>query len=216
MPVLLFIAALLLVTVSCTRTEAEPPPNPQENITDPEPVPQEPAVEVPAGEPAAMPRITDVEAAYQKALEAFYWFQVDTMPLESFIVDDKPTYIEMDGHYYYKVKHDTIKTYADLENYLQSLLAGEIAAGLLDSGIQRYRDIDGSLYAIDAGRGTDLFKGEEMLIVTQESDDTFLCTVQVELLSEDDMRSVIGYETHEFFYELADGRWVFTNFYLFR
>ena len=119
---------------------------------------------------------------------------------------------------YHRVTPDTIKTYTDLENYLHSLFTEEIVAELLDHGgdHQRYRDIDGVLHASVADRGTDIFKGEETIAVTQESDVKFTCTVSVELLSEEGDFVVTGYEVHEYSYELIDGRWVFTNFYLFR
>lgn len=162
------------------------------------------------------PTVTEVEEAYQRATEAFYWFAVTTMPTEDFNSADSSTYMEADGMVYAKVKHDTIKNHADLEKYLHSLFADGIVSGLLsrDGEIQRYRDFDGALYAILADRGTDIYKGEEILTVTQESAEQFVCTVEVELLGEDN--TVIGYETHQYFYEQVDGQWVFTNFYLFR
>jgi hypothetical protein len=162
------------------------------------------------------PTVTEVEEAYQRATEAFYWFAVTTMPTEDFNSANSSTYMEADGMVYAKVKHDTIKNHADLEKYLHSLFADDIVSGLLsrDGEIQRYRDFDGALYAILADRGTDIYKGEEILTVTQESAEQFVCTVEVELLGEDN--TVIGYETHQYFYEQVDGQWVFTNFYLFR
>jgi hypothetical protein len=166
----------------------------------------------------AIPGINEVAEAYQKATEAFYWFEVTTMPVASFDRSDSSTYKEIDGMLYHRVTSATIKTYADLENYLYTLFTQEIVAELLDHGgdYQRYRDIDGALHAILADRGTDIFKGEETLAVTQESDVKFTCTVSVELLSEAGDFAVTGYEVHEYSYELIDGQWVFTNFYLFR
>ncbi len=165
-----------------------------------------------------IPGIKEVEEAYKKATEAFYWFDVTTMPIASFDGRDDSTYKEINGMMYHKVKSDTIKTYADLENYLYTLFTEEIVAVLLNHGgdYQRYRDIDGVLHASVADRGTDIFKGEETIAVTQESDVKFTCTVSVELLGEEEDFVVTGYEIHEYSYELIDGQWVFTNFYLFR
>jgi hypothetical protein len=159
----------------------------------------------------ARPGIREVEEAYQKAMEAFYWFEVDTMPTGS-------SYVEADGTVYHKVEHNTIKTREDLENYLHSLFAGDIVAKLLprEADFPRYRDLDGALHAAVASRGTNILIGEATLTVTQESDVKFICTVRVELLDEKDAVTVTGYETHEYSYELIDGRWVFANFYLFR
>lgn len=164
----------------------------------------------------AIPSIDEVEDAYNKATEAFYWFYVTTMPVESFDRSDSSTYKEIDGMIYHRVTHNAIKTCADLENYLRSLFADEIATELLDcEGVHpRYRDIDGALYAIIADRGTNIYKGEAALEVTQESDVKFICTVRVELLDENFF--VTEYETHEYSYEFIDGQWVFTSFYLFR
>jgi len=164
------------------------------------------------------PGIWEVEAAYQKAMEAYFWFYVTTISTEDFDSSDSSTYMDADGMIYSKVKHDTIKTYADLENYLHMLFADDIVAELLDDegDFQRYRDFNDALYAVLADRGTDISKGEETLEVNQESSLKFICTVHVELLDEKDYVMVTGYETHEYAYELIDGRWVFTNFYLFR
>jgi hypothetical protein len=97
--------------------------------------------------------IAQVKEAYRRAVEAFYWFEVTTMPLGSYSGGDSST-IEADGMMYAKVRHDTIRTYADLENYLLSLFAEDIVSRLLGgTGIQRYRDFNGELYAIDADRG---------------------------------------------------------------
>jgi hypothetical protein len=95
--------------------------------------------------------------------------------------------------------------------------AEDIVARLLGrSEVQRYRDFNGELYAIDADRGTDISKGEENVDIIWESENKFICKVQVELLDEKDFVTVAGYETHEFNYELVEGKWIFTNFYLFR
>jgi len=158
-----------------------------------------------------IPSVKEVEEAYKKATEAFYWFDVTTMPVASFDRSDSSTYKEIDGMLYHRVMSDTIKTYADLEKYLYALFTDEIVAELLDHGwdYQRYRDIDGVLHAILADRGTDIFKGEETKEVTQESEVKFTCAVCVELLGGEEDFVVTGYEIHEYSYELIDGQWVF-------
>ena len=155
----------------------------------------------------AIPSIEDVKVVYYKSIEAFSWYELTTMPVDS-------STKEIDGMIYNKVNHKTIKTYIDLENYLNSLFSQDIVEKMLNQEFMRYRDIDGELYAILADRGSDIYKGEETLEIRQESDVKFICTVVVELLEEDS--TVTGYESHEFSYELIDGQWSFTNFYLFR
>jgi hypothetical protein len=151
-------------------------------------------------------KIVDI---YEKALEAYSWFDLTTMPIDSY--DSK----EADGMVYHKVNHDTIKTYADLEVYLRSLFADNIVDGLLDQAGVRYREFDGVLYAIPADRGADITKGEYILSFDRVSDLKVKCIIEVELLDENDLETVIGHETHEYNLELIDGEWVFTNFDLF-
>lgn len=164
------------------------------------------STELGEGKGDTVPEVENVKEAYGKAIEAFAWFEISTMPLES-------SAREIDGRIYNKVKHDTIKTYADLEMYLHSLFSEDIVREKLNKSNKLYRDIEGALYGMSADRGTDLYKGDATLEVRQESDEKFICVVEVELLRED--YEVIGYETHKFSYELIDGKWVFTNFYLF-
>ncbi len=116
---------------------------------------------------------------------------------------------------YHKVNHDTIKTYTDLEVYLRSLFADDIVDGLLDQAGVRYREFDGVLYAIPADRGADITKGEYILSFERVSDLKVKCIIEVELLDENDLETVMGHETHEYSLELIDGEWVFTNFDLF-
>lgn len=145
---------------------------------------------------------------YEMALEAYSWFDLSTMPIDS--SDSK----EADGMVYYKVKHGTIKTYADLEAHLRSLFAGDIVDGFWEQAGDLYRDFNGVLYAIPADRGTDITKGEHILSFDRVSDEKVKYIIEVELLDEDDLETVKGHETHEFYLELIDGEWIFTNFYL--
>lgn len=147
---------------------------------------------------------------FEKALEAYSWFDHMCMPTSSSEVSDP---IEADGMVYYEVKHDTIKTYADLETYLRSLFAGDIVERLLDRGL--YRDFDGVLYTVPFARGHHLFKGGYSLNFERVSEEKVICIVEVELLDADDLETVKGFETHEYHLELVDGDWIFTNFDLF-
>ena len=155
----------------------------------------------------SLPSIEDVKEAYYKSYEAFTWFGLTTLPADS-------STKEVNGTIYNKVDHEIIKTYADLENYLNSLFTKDIVQEMLSNKSTGYIDIEGELYTILADRGTDIYKGKETLEVQQINDKKYICTVEVELLGED--FTVTGYETHEYSYELIDGQWLFTNFYLYK
>lgn len=216
---LIFAVFLLVVLISCAEEDGNDIPDGEQ------PQEEETGGDDEAGEENMIvaPEIEAVEAAYHKAMEAFFWFHVCPMPGESYDMSDSATYIEADGMVYTRVNHDTIETYSDLECYLNTLFAGHIVAELL--AIECYRDINDALYTIDVARGTDIFKGEETITVIQVNEGKFICTVEVELLDlpfdsegflDEDAITVVDYETHEFNYEYVDGKWIFTNFHIFR
>ncbi|QUH26602.1 DL-endopeptidase inhibitor IseA family protein [Serpentinicella alkaliphila] len=155
----------------------------------------------------SLPSIEDVKEAYYKSYEAFTWFDLTTLPADS-------SSKEINGRIYNRVNHDIIKTYADLEKYLSSLFTKDIVQEMLSNKSTCYIDIEGELYTMLADRGTDIYKGEAILEVKQINDKEYICTVEVELLGND--FSVTGYETHYYSYELKDGQWLFTNFYLYK
>lgn len=155
----------------------------------------------------------EVAGAYQKAVEAFGWFEFGTMPA------DYEDVKEADGYRYYRVTHDTIKTYEDLRSYLQAMFTDEIVERLLagdGSGILLYRDFDGSLYTISAGRGSDITKGEETYEMIREGDKKVIYRVTVEVCDDPFEETVAGTEQYDFPLEYIDGRWVFTSFRLVR
>ena len=152
----------------------------------------------------------EIGEAYKKAVEAYGWFELTTMPTAC---DTDGDVREHEGQQYFRVVHENIKTLADLENYLRSLFSDDIVANLMfpEEGKKRYRDFDGILYAIPADRGTDISKGKETYEVVQESGNSrIIFRVTVELLGE------LGYETHDFTCEKIDGRWIFSSFGLVR
>lgn len=165
------------------------------------------------GPVSSVPAVTDdqIEEAYGKAVEAYGWFDLTTMPVE-----DGPG-MEYDGRLYQKVRHDTIKTYAQLETYLHTLFSDDIVAGLLNrgDGLERYRDIDGELYAIPADRGTDITKGDETRRIVRESDSKAIVEVTVQLLDPETGKAA-GQEVHDFSYRYRDGKWIFETFGLVR
>jgi hypothetical protein len=165
----------------------------------------------PETEKNTMPNETQVKLAYQQAAEAYGWFDMTTMPTDD---SDSKDY---NGTAYYKVKHETIKTYADLKNHLKKLFTDDIVNQLLSQSdaSMHYIDIDGALYAIQADRGTDIYKGDETHQIIYENDKKIIYRVEVEVIDPDTQKAV-DKETHDFIYENLNGKWVFSKFYLVR
>ena len=154
---------------------------------------------------AEVPTDEEVKLAYQKAVEAYSWFDLTTM---SFDVNSR---IEYNGDIYMKVNHDSIKSKSDLEAYLRTLFSDKIVDSLLETN--RYIDIDGALYAMPADRGANIFAGEEHHKIIRESDKKIIYEVTVDILDEN-FEKVVDQEVYSFSYELIEGKWVFTNFSL--
>ncbi len=162
-------------------------------------------------EEQAGPTDEEIKAAYDKAVEAYGWFDMTTMPTDS---DDTQ---EENGNEYYKVTHSTITTYAELEAYLKTLFSTQIVDFLLnDGGVSRYKDFNGQLYALLADRGSDVTKGEETYKIIRETDTSIDYQVTVEVLDEEDITTVVDHEVYDFNYEKINDQWVFTNFRLVR
>lgn len=204
-----------------SSSAAVPPPSAFSSVS-PSPVssPAVPAVSSasPSSAPAtgsaeSEPPVTDAQIRenYRKAAEAYGWFELTTMPLSG-----GPA-IQYDGEMYQKVNYPGIRTYAQLQAYLHSLFSDSIVAELLDSGggPPRYRDIDGTLYAIPADRGTDITQGNVTVRILWNSKTKATVQVTVEVLKPE-TQAVVGYETHNFSYAYSDGKWVFETFSLVR
>lgn len=181
-----------------------------------------PAQEQPAGNGGAaaedaggaeeeIPALSDEEinGMYQKALEALGWFEFGTMPA------DYSDTREADGYEYYRVTHDTIKTYDALRSYLGTIFADAVIGRLLGgdgSGFRLFRDFDGALYTVPVGRGSDIFKGEETYEIIREGDRKVIYRVTVEVYDDPETQNVAGTEQYDFPLEYIDGKWVFTHF----
>jgi hypothetical protein len=148
----------------------------------------------------------EVIAAYERADEAYGWFKLNTLPCSS-------SAVTVDGTLYQRVDYSGINTLEDLKTYLRDLFSEEIVQELLpsDAKTPQYRDIDGVLYEMPGSRGTDIYKGESTVAVSQTGDDSYAVNVTVELLDQD-LTTVTGMECFSFPYEKQNGRWVFTDF----
>jgi hypothetical protein len=160
---------------------------------------------------ADVPTLTDAEikAMYRKARQAYDWFAVGTMSTGG--SDSK----EVDGHYYWKVKHAEIASMADLTAYLNSIFTEDITTRLL--GNSNYRDLDGALYAIPADGGGDRSKGAEAHEITKVSNTEIAYRVSVNILEflQEEMEygdKVVGTEVHNFRLIFKNGKWRFSSF----
>lgn len=166
------------------------------------------AVTVVACDTVSVPTDEEVESAYAKALEAYQWLDLTTMPFAG-----EP--VEQDGRFYFVVNHQTIKTRADLEAYLQDLFSDEVTKKILSMIEFSYIDIDGKLHTLPADRGTDLYAGEETHKIIKVDNSKIIYQVTVEVLDED-LETVIDEKVYSFNYEFVGDKWVFTNFNLVR
>ncbi len=194
--------------------ETEPPA--EESV---EPIPAETPAATPAPvEPTPAPspspelpeRPSDVEvlAAYEVADEAYSWFAMTTLPVDT----NRP---EPVGELiYYPVSDPRFPTMDALRAYLKTLFSDEIVDGLLPLDGVHYLDLNGALYAADAARGGDLTKGGVTYSVAWPEGEPVSCTVraEVELLDQENLTKVVGSQIYEFPYEKVGDKWVFTHF----
>jgi len=149
---------------------------------------------------------------YNAAREAYFWFAVSGMPADEAV--DMNNIQQVGDHYYYKVGHETIKTLADLENYLKTIFSDKLTEGLLKMYPDNYIDIDGELWAADASRGTNILVGDVIFSISEKSDSKIVYNAYVEMLS-DDMEIVESIETYTYNYEKTENGWRWTKFSIF-
>ncbi len=154
------------------------------------------------------PTDAKITQAYKDATEAYGWFDLSTLRSDS--SDSK----DINGSLYYRVTNERFKTYADLKTYLETLFDSSIVEQLFSREI--YVDIDGVLYSIDAARGADITKGEEKITITREDENKIIVQVDVDVIGDIETGQVTGTEMHKYPYELVNGKWIFTDFYLFK
>ena len=151
-----------------------------------------------------------IQQKYADAKEAFFWFTVDSMPPKEENVDFN-SIKEVDGLYYYKVGHDTIKNMNDLEAYLKTLFSDKITKELLILNNNHYIDIDGELWAADAIRGADISVGNSIFTISEKNDSKIVYTANVEKL-DPESGEVVGLDRYDYIYEKTDSGWRWTQF----
>lgn len=151
----------------------------------------------------------DVFELYNKAKEAYEWFDLTTIPY------DNDIFIETDGEKYYEVVQPGINSKKALADYLNQFFTDDITEGLMTTSSNRYVE-RGKLYVLPADRGTDIFKGAESYEIARMSDKQIKFTVTVEIYDDPEQKNITGHEKYDFFLEFSDNRWRFKNFELVR
>jgi hypothetical protein len=156
--------------------------------------------------------LTDDEVVelYNKAKEAYGWFDLTTIPY------DAEKYIEIDGERYFEVAQPGITSKRTLSDYLNEVFSDDITEGLMETSSYRYVESKGKLYVLPMDRGTDIFKGAESYEVVRVSEKQIKFTVTVEIYEDPTQKNVTEYKQYDFFLEFSDGRWRFKNFELVR
>ncbi len=168
-------------------------------------------------DPSSPYSVEDIEAfmgeKYAAAKQAFFWFNVSGMPPADATVDYN-NIKEIDGQYYYKVGHETIKSTADLESYLKSLFSQDISQKLLEENKDNYIDINGELWAMDLTRGTNITVGKATFTISQKNDTKVVYTADVEELNPETL-AVVGTNSYDYIYEKTADGWRWTEFSIY-
>ena len=164
---------------------------------------------------ANTPTDAEIEEVYQRAVDAFAWFDREAMPhdWEDYVLDEGEHF----DWQYFRVLHDDINTLTDLEAHLNNIFTTDVVRGLFDmSPHQMYRDFDGVLRTTGGERGWRMDVVDEVHEIIRESGQRIIYRVTVDILDWDTLEEVVDTEVHEFVYELIDGQWLFSNFNLTR
>ena len=154
-----------------------------------------------------VPTDAQLEYAYEKAAEAYSWFDMKTMDSD---FQDQQVF---EGNVYERVRNTEITSLDQLKEYLHDIFSDDIIDSLIARNI--YRDFDGKLYTLNSARGADITKGEESLEIIRENDERIIFRIEVEILSPE-TGEVMSEEIYDFEYAYAGGKWLFTHFFLIR
>ncbi|MEA4832993.1 hypothetical protein SDC9_167928 [bioreactor metagenome] len=150
-----------------------------------------------------IPSEEEIKQAYMSATEASFWFYINALPT------DRNISAEYNGEPdYYRVTE--FENLSELKKALELLFSNEVIDSFLNRNI--YVEINGYLYTLDMGRGTDPAKGKEIYSFKHVSPIKIILNVDVEIRDMDSDFKVIGSKRYEFPYEYKNGKWVFTDF----
>ncbi|MCL2572753.1 MAG: IseA DL-endopeptidase inhibitor family protein [Defluviitaleaceae bacterium] len=153
--------------------------------------------------------IDEIEALYKRAVEAFGWFDMTTMPH-----DGEDQMEDENGWVFVRVIYDGINSLADLEAYLHDIFTPNVVSDMFNLIPGRFRDFDGVLYVLGADRGGMSDRGNEVHEIIRESDQRIIYRVTVDVLDWETLAVTVDTVTYDFVLTLVDGNWLFNNFNL--
>ena len=152
-----------------------------------------------------------VKFAYDQAKKVYSEMAYGTLPVD---MSDSAT--DDSGMEVHRVKYNNIKSFDDLQLYLETFFSKPLATEIIDK-TQRsaIKVINGKLYTGAAGRGSDISYGDETYTYTNVNDYKIIMHVKVELNPEFYPNGPT-HKTFDFVYENLDGKkWVFTEYPFF-
>lgn len=159
---------------------------------------------------APAPNQDEIAAAYRSAAEAYDWFDLTTMPLDSAEVKKTGETV------YNRVNRPGITSMAELRAYLNTLFTPELTERLLAQSRDHYRDFDGALYARSADRGQNLYLQGKRVAAKRKSDIRQDVTVTFYAGYTDASgpapQVTAGYSQTVLDYEKTDAGWRFATF----
>ena len=153
-----------------------------------------------------------VKFAYDQANKVYAEMAYGTLP-----VDMSDSAIDDSGMEVHRVKYNNIKSFDDLQLYLETFFSKPLATEIIDK-TQRsaIKVINGKLYTGAADRGSNIYYGDETYTYTNVNDYKIIMHVKVEYSEEPWSGKFNEYKTFDFVYENLDGKkWVFTAFPFF-
>jgi len=162
--------------------------------------------------PEGYPTEEDMENVYKAACDAFGWITLTAAPP----VDMKDEYV-VDGLAYYRVKSDFLNSLDDLKLYYLTMFDESTAEELMDINEETSRFVekpDGGLFCMKFYYKPQGFSEEETFELVKNSEDS--CTYNVSYYTVDKDGNKLKDKMESFRYEKVDGRWIFTNFRVYR
>ena len=119
----------------------------------------------------------EILAAYDRALEAYGWFYLETLPTGQEAA-------AIGGWIYHRVDYPGMETLADLRAYLRGSFTEELTDELLSTGGSHplYQDVEGELYVLPSSRDRDSSKGQITVGVEPYGQAGYSVMVSVDLL----------------------------------
>lgn len=162
--------------------------------------------------PSGYPTQDDIISVYKTAGDAFKWFTQTGKPP----IDENSTY-DKDGITYFKVRSAQVTNLETLRVYLETLFGEDVVDLLMDynSEINRFiENENGELFVTNFSFKPTGFGDDETYEVTKNSDDSYTLAVNYQLLNDDG--SVKADRTEKYQYQKVAGRWIFTEYRVFR